>query len=58
MERWREVEEREREVILRRKERMRGRGTHRGGVGLLGACPRSGWAAGWADYPLLDLTYF
>jgi hypothetical protein len=54
--RWREVEEREREVILRRKERMMGRGAHRGG-GRLGARPGLGQATGRADYPLPDLAF-
>jgi hypothetical protein len=44
-ERWREVEEREREVTLRGKERMGG-GAHMGRVGHLGACLGPGHTAG------------
>jgi hypothetical protein len=43
------VEEREREVILRGKERMRGRGAHRGGVGWMGTHLGPGWAMPWAE---------
>jgi hypothetical protein len=48
------VEEKEREVILRRKERMSGGRAHGRGQGRLGARQGLGWAAGWADFSLHD----
>jgi hypothetical protein len=56
-ERWREVEEREREVTLRGKERM-AEGRAWGRVGRMGARLWPGWAAGRANFPLLDLACF
>jgi hypothetical protein len=57
---WREVEEREWEVAARERENE-GEGAHRGGGGAwAGVGPRHGpgWAAGRADYCLLDLACF
>jgi hypothetical protein len=45
------------EVTLRVKERM-GEGRAWGRIGRLGTNPGPSWAAGRADFPLLDLACF